>query len=106
MLEGAPVTRSILIAIGLSSLVGFQLGNNAEKLLGVFSNLLLKGSHELVPFGYLTYHYASVERIIGSEQLLARNLVASALIMYELMLRVLVEGPETAIRATTAELLF
>ena len=82
MLEGAPVTRSILIGIGLSSLVGFQLGNNAEKLLGVFSNLLLKGSHELVPFGYLTYHYASVERILGSEQLLARNIITSALIMY------------------------
>jgi len=81
MLEGAPVTKSILIAIGLSSLIGFQLGNNTEKLLGLFSNLLLKGSHEFVPFGYLTYHYASVERIIGSEKLLARNIITSALII-------------------------
>jgi hypothetical protein len=85
MLEGAPVTKSILIAIGLSSLVGFQLGSNAEKLLGLFSNLLLKGSHELVPFGYLTYHYAAVERIIGSEKLLARNIITSAVIMYGLI---------------------
>ncbi|CBY21176.1 unnamed protein product [Oikopleura dioica] len=81
MLEGAPVTKSILIAIGLSSLVGFQLGNNKERLLGIFSNLLLKGSHEFVPFGYLTYKYASVERIIGSEKLLARNIITSAVII-------------------------
>ena len=86
MLEGAPVTKSILIAIGLSSLVGFQLGNNKERLLGILSNLLLKGSHEFVPFGYLTYNYASVERIIGSEKLLARNIITSAVIMYEYIL--------------------
>merc|ERR1711953_1496713 len=71
MLNGAPVTRNLLIGLGVSTLAAIQFKNGTflRKILGNFT--FLSGNH-LFEGAIGLYQMSQVERIIGSSILFTR----------------------------------
>jgi hypothetical protein len=72
MLNGAPVSRNLLIGVAISSLIAVQFGTKVKSILGFVSAFVISNPNEAIGTAGLIYQAQNIERIIGSEKLFAR----------------------------------